>query len=236
LHVELRRRQVGVEYRHFLVVNDASWRPQADTVARVEAELRKWGVVREVKEVVDLSLGAENRLIDISSTASPGPGIAVIYSGIDGPLVERVAGPSAYESVGSHERYITDTTIVVGNDLRIQWSTDSIYFELVSPPMANGAAVASDPDEEPYDILFAQSFPSENMTAPPVVAARIADHARASVAWSECLGFWRAALVIDFGKDLPSFSEEVHALPARDFVAAISDAFRGQLVEIGEFY
>ena len=40
----------------------------------------------------------------------------------------------------------------------------------------------------------------------------------------------------DFGKDLPSFTDDVHMLASRDFVAAISEAFRGSIVEVGEFY
>jgi hypothetical protein len=65
------------------------------------------------------------------------------------------------------------------------------------------------------------------------VRARIAAHAKKKVARE---GFWRGALVLDFGKDLPAFCGKLHALPARDFVAEIIDAFRGRVVEIADFY
>jgi hypothetical protein len=230
------RKSMGIEYRHFLVINDASWQPQADTVSRVEAVLHNWVIAKAIKEIVDLSLGAKNRLLNVANITSPGPGIAVVYSGVDGSSVERIAGPSGYENIDPGERYIMNTTIVVGEDIRIQWSSESIYFELVSPPNANDVPIFNDPNEEPYDTLFSQSFSSKNITALPVVAAHIENHAKLSVAWNECLGFWRGALVINFGKDLPSFTNYVHALPARDFVAEISAAFRGPIIEIGEFY
>ena len=129
-----------------------------------------------------------------------------------------------------------DIALVVGDDYRLHWSSDGIDFELISPPFANGKPVLGDEDEEPYDILFANSFPATGITSPPVVTAHIADHAQANVAWQDYQGYWRGAVVIDFGKDLPSFTDEVHQLPSRDFVAAISTAFRGSIVEVGEFY
>ena len=35
---------MGVEYRHYLVVNDPEWRPEPDTASRVEEVLRSWGL------------------------------------------------------------------------------------------------------------------------------------------------------------------------------------------------
>ncbi len=45
---------MGVEYRQFMVVDDAHWRPQSDTAARVEAVLRDWSLIGEVENIVDL--------------------------------------------------------------------------------------------------------------------------------------------------------------------------------------
>ena len=227
---------MGVEYRHFLVVNEPDWGPQPDTAARVESVLRDWSVVDGLEKVINLALGANNEMKDASTAALPGPGLAFIYSGVHGLPVARIAGASMYDEVEPAERYIMNTTLVVGDDYRLHWSSESIYFELISPPIANGKPVMGDDDQEPYRILFDQSFPSTGITSPPVVKAHIEEHARPNVAWQTYQGYWRGGVVIDFGKDLPSFTDEVHQLPARDFVAAISTAFRGSIVEVGEFY
>ncbi len=221
---------MGIEYRHFIVVNDAYWRPESDTVERVEAVLRDWSLIGDAAKVVDLCSGP-NR----NTSSSPGRGIALVYPGATGVVVETVAGPSAYAGISSDERYLKRTTLVLGDDYRVQWGSESIYFELKAAPLAGGEPIAGE-DDDPYDALFSASFPSDRASSPPVVVARIEAHAKPSIGWDSCLGFWRGALVLDFGKDLPAFSDRVHALPAREFVSALSAAIRGPLVEIGEFY
>jgi len=228
---------MGTEYRQFLVVDDAHWRPQSDTAQRVEAVLRHWLLIVDVAEIVDLACGDSHHASAASSpTASaPGAGVAIVYSGAQGPAVEVVAGPSAYPGIDPAERYLKRATLVIGDDYRVQWGTDGVYFELLSPPLADGVPIPGN-DEHLYDALFAASFPSAKATSAPVVSAQLAEYAKTSKAWDTCLGYWRGALVIDFGKDLPAFSEQVQALPSRDFVSALSAALRGPLVEIGDFY
>lgn len=226
---------MGVEYRHFMVVDDALWRPQGDTAARVEAALRQWSVIGKVENIVDLPVDQDSRTGASNTPAAPGPGVAIVYAGAHGPAIETFAGPSAYADITPNDRYLKRATLVIGDDYRVQWSPDSVYFELVSPPLANGVPIAGG-DVDFHDSLFAASFPSARATTPPVVIARVQDNRRPSIAWDSCLGFWRGGLVLDFGKDLPAFCEKVQALPAREFVAAISEALRGPLVEIGEFY
>ncbi|NRR34109.1 hypothetical protein HSX11_28425 [Oxalobacteraceae bacterium] len=226
---------MGVEYRHFLVVDDAQWRPQSDTAARVEAVLRDWSLIGEVEHIEDLSAPQKRHTGSSNSAASPGPGVAIVYSGGAGAAVETVAGPSLYADITAADRYIKRATLVIGDDYRVQWCADGIYFELVTPPMANGAPIEAD-DVELYDTLFTATYPSAEASSPPVVIAHIEENTKPCVAWNSCLGFWRGALVLDFGKDLPAIGEKVRALPAREFVAAISAALRGPLVEIGEFY
>lgn len=226
---------MGVEYRHFMVVDDAHWRPQSDTAARVEAALRDWSLIGAVARVVDLPACQEAPRGTSNSAASPGPGVAIVYPGATGPAVEHIAGPSAFADITPADRYLKRMTLVLGDDFRVQWSTDSTYFELLSPPLANGVPIAGE-DVDFLDSLYAASYPSSEASSPPVVRAHVEDRARPSVAWDSCLGYWRGALVLDFGKDLPAFCEKVQALPAREFVAAISAALRGRLVEIGDFY
>ena len=226
---------MGVEYRHFMVVDDAQWRPQPDTATRVEAVLHDWALIGEVENLVELPVSDEKRSSTSKSAASPGSGVAVVYAGVTGPAIEKIAGPSLYADITSADRYLMRTTLVIGDDYRVQWSPDGVYFELVSPPLANGVPIAGG-DLDFHDTLFAASYPSAHATSPPVVIPRMEDRAKASLAWTSCLGFWQGGLVLNFGKDLPAFSEKVQALPAREFVAAISAALRGRIVEIGEFY
>ncbi|MES2162556.1 MAG: hypothetical protein V4476_15460 [Pseudomonadota bacterium] len=226
---------MGVEYRHFMVVDDAHWRPQSDTAARVEAVLREWSLIDGAGHTIDLAASEENRSDTSNSAASPGPGVAIVYPGATGPAIETLAGPSLYADIAPDDRYLMRVTLVIGDDFRVQPGSESIYFELVSPPLANGVPIEGG-DYDFNDRLFAASYPSAEATSPPVVIAHVEDGAKSGVAWDPCLGYWRGGLLLTFRKDLPAFSEKLQALPAREFVAAISAALRGRLVEIGEFY
>ena len=128
------------------------------------------------------------------------------------------------------------TTLVVGDDYRVHWSGDGIYFELQSPPTVNVKPLIGMEDQDPFRILFSNSFPSYEATTPPVVKAHIAEYQKKQVAWQSYQGYWQAAVVIDFGKDLPLFAEGIQTLPAREFVAALREAFQGSILEVGDFY
>ncbi|NVM74783.1 hypothetical protein FHW83_000543 [Duganella sp. SG902] len=229
---------MGVEYRHFLIVDDPAWTPHADTAARVDAVLRRWLLVDKVEQCLDLTGGALNPIdaADLSSIKA-GAGVAVVYAGIAGEPVMRIAGASLYNDIDPRDRYTMRTSLVLGDDFRIPWSSDGVWFELISPPTIAGQPIAAnESDDEPGpDLLYERSFPSEG-ASPPVVKVHVQDGAKENIAWDHIQGYWRAALVIDFGKDLPSFCGGIQALPARDFVTDMADAFRSRLVEIGEFY
>jgi hypothetical protein len=226
---------MGVEYRHYLVVNDPAWQPEADTASRVEAVLRSWGLAANPVEAVDLTGGRAKELPTATMAAEPGAGVGVVYAGVQGEAVARIAGHSHY-GAADQDRYLMKIVLIVGRDYRIQQSSESIYFELVEPPKAAGRPSEANDDKEPFAFAYAASFPSENPTSPPVVRAHIEENAGANIGWTNYQGFWRGGLVIDFGKDLPAFVENKHLLPEARLVTELAEAFRGPLVEVGEFY
>jgi hypothetical protein len=226
---------MGVEYRHYLVVNDAAWMPEPDTAARVEKVLREWSLVDKLEKVIDLTNGQQKGVQKVPSTEAPGHGLALIFAGVEGAPVARIAGPSLYDSVSDADRYTMRIALVIGDDYRLHWSSESIFFKLVEAPRQDGKIIAAYRDDDPLDCLYAESFPSDENTSPPKVEIQVSEHAQNNVDWSDYVGFWRGALVIDFGKDLPAFIEGVHILPNREFVLAIDEAFGGDVIEVGEF-
>ena len=230
---------MGVEFRQFLVVNDATWLPQSDTLSRVEAVLREWALVNQPPRLIDLSGGRPQFTTPDRLGSSPGAGLALAWPGIEGGAVERVAGPNQ-SGGGADERYIEQIVAVAGLDYRVQWSSEDYYFQLVKPPSEGGRLQARYPDPDfgrtRLSTAWADAFPCSAAASPPVVRIQIEDRARRQVGWRNLDGFWRAALVLEFGKDIPAFADAVHLLPERAFVAEVSAAFRGPIEEIGEFY
>lgn len=225
---------MGVEYRHFLAVDDAAWLPQPDTMARVETVLRDWALVGSVRKVVDLRTGTRVPFEETAPVVDPGPGKAVFYAGVEGIEVSRLLALPA-DNDSDTEPYLQGTALIVGTDIRVQWSPDGVWFKMTRPPMLGGRPVAETTPEF-SDCLFAASYEAPDGVTPPEVEALVEDHALHSLAWTACRGFWRGAVVLDFGKSLPPFVDAVHRLPNRQFVNAIAAAFRAPVVEIGELY
>jgi hypothetical protein len=59
---------------------------------------------------------------------------------------------------------------------------------------------------------------------------------RPNIAWTEYSGFWRCAVILDCGKDLPKFVVGKHTLPSQRFLEQIAGALRSPIVEVGEIY
>ena len=245
---------MGVEYRHCLVTGEPAWLPDPGTLGRVEDVLRKWRLVTEDPEVFDLSGGRALAISEIPTTS--GAGIAAVYPMIKGPVVASLFGPRDYdtsttwleslqrfcettlfglaasEHSNDQERYIQQIAIVVGTDYRIQPSSEEFCFSVVKPPLEGGREVAPYP-EDPLGLYYA-AYPAAKSTVPPRVEIEVSELARGHVAWRDFPGFWRGAVVLDFGKDIPAFAAGQYILGCREFVSDISMAFRTRICEIGE--
>lgn len=186
-------------------------------------------------QIYDLTGGRKNPVASFPSTG-PGPGIAVLYPMVQGPVVPTLFGPSYYkEEVAPDDRYIQGITVVVGADYRVHWSSEGICFTVVEPPREAGS------DVEPYHTdqhlyLYSESYPTEPSTRPPKIEVEVDPTARSNVAWKDYSGVWRGAIVLDCGKDLPAFIEGPHALASGSFVADVCQALGSRLHEIGEIY
>lgn len=249
---------MGIEYRQFLVVNDAKWLPGPETASRVVKVLREWGLAEKLREAFqlttngqklkrteafDLTDGNEIPISEKEIAGHPGHGKAFVFAGVRGPQVERIAGPSAYKNVVY--RYTYYTGLVLGTDYRVCSSNDFIYFKLVSPPHKGRKPIAPHFVEDPFrpgqprpplHRFWDQSFPCDEKTSPPTVELVMEKELEKQVTWTGLLGYWRGALVIEFNKDVPAFAEKIQVLPNRRFVRDIEDAFGARIEEIGEYY
>lgn len=135
------------------------------------------------------------------------------------------------------ERCIQAVAIVVGSDDRVFFGSESTFFEVTSLAKDGGKALLPFQFEAPSGFggigaLFGESIPGGAATAPPVGKIETEGSSPGNL-----LGFWRGAVAIDFGKDLPAFVEENRLLlPNREFVQAVAGAFRSKVAEFGAIY
>jgi hypothetical protein len=225
---------MGVEYRHFLVVADPDWLPQEDTIARVDRVLRDWRLAVAPVTVTELASGASISAERVG-LSPPSSGVSVAYPAVAGGSVAALCGPSAYPSIGEAERYVERIVVVAGTDFRIHSSTEAACFTVTTPPIEEGRAVA--PRSTPADgDLCDATYPGHPGVAPPEVDVEIDPGAADALPLDDYAGFWRGAVLIDCGKDVPSFTSGVLHLPDKRFVEALSEAFRAPILEVGEFY
>jgi hypothetical protein len=226
---------MGVEYCHYLVTAEPDWLPQPDTLNRILEVLRSWDLLVDEPEVFDLT-GGHTRAIPAIPATPPGPGIAVVYPGVEGAAAAALVGPSYYDSIDEEQRYIQRISVVVGSDYRIQSSSEGLFFSVVQPPLEGGREIEPYPEDWESNLhLFWKAYPATQSTTPPRVEIEIdSDSARKNIAFHDYPGFWRGAVVLDCGKDIPAFADGRHLLFCREFVAEIGMAMRARLCEIGE--
>ncbi len=225
---------MGVEYRHFLVAAEPTWLPQADTLPKVDALLRRWALVTNEPQIYDLTGGRKNPVASFPSTG-PGPGIAVVYPMVQGPVVPTLFGPSYYkEDVAPDDRYIQGLTVVVGADYRVHWSSEGICFTVVEPPREAGR------DVEPYHAdqhlyLYSESYPATPGTTPPTVKVEVDPRAHGNVAWKTTQGCGAA---LSFSPAARIYRPHRGASCSRVqlFVADVCQALGSRLLEVGEIY
>jgi hypothetical protein len=225
---------MGVEYRHFLVPANPKWLPQVDTLLRVDAVLRKWSLVAREPIVFKLKDGRKRNIPTIPVN-SFGLDLAVEYSMIEGRAVRAIFGPSFYPNIQDGERYIQKISVLVGLDYRIHSSSEAFYFKVTETPDNDGIPV------KPYShddglYLCGEVFRATALTRPPNIEIHVDEKCTGNVAWKGYKGYWRAALILDCGKDLPGFIEGLQALPSQGFIEDVSAAFGTKVYEIGEVY
>ena len=79
-------------------------------------------------------------------------------------------------------------------------------------------------------------YPAEAATTPPVVRITAGRPSDAKLIPKGFTGVWRAALLLDCGKDLPAFAGKSNTTPNRDFKAKVETALGAEVSQMGYFY
>ncbi len=223
---------MGVEYAHYLLVHDPAWNGGIEVVRRVHAVLERWGLVSGEPELFGLE-GARTRKLRgrLAAIKALPPNLLARYPHAgEGRVVAEVMGPSYY-GLGDDGRYFQRISLVVGSDFRVGPCSESVYIEVVRPPVRAGR------EEAPYSLSqhlweFDDSYPADGTTIPP--ETRIEARRELPVGFT---GIWRAGVILDCGKDLPRIDDHGFGVRVSDrFAAELETAFATQLIEVGRVY
>jgi hypothetical protein len=231
--------QMGVEYQHYLTVEDLLWRPQRDTAVRVDAVLRKWNLVHELASVVTLDPETLGEGVDADQAFQMDPGNGLLFDWMteetDSSDIARVTGESIFgDAVPEDSRYIQRIALLIGHDLFVHPSSESVSVEVTQPPMLDGVEMESVELDDCTNYFLLEGFPGSAEASFPEVEVTIED-GRGEARETLFAGFWRGALMWDFGKDVAEFAGDTDLLPERQFVADLEEAFRAKIIEVGQF-
>lgn len=225
---------MGVEYAHNLLVCDPAWTGGIEVARRVHAVLEHWRLVNDEPELFDLDGGRKRKLHGkLKTLKAPPVNLLVRHSFVEaGRAAVEVMGPSYYDSVADEERYFSSVSIVVGTDFRIGPISESLYIEVIRPPLREWEEVAPYP-EGSHLREFDESYPADPTTTPP--KTRIDAGSKPPTGFT---GVWRGGVVLDCGKDLPRLPDSLgFSLRVNEqFVAELETAFGSPLVEVGRVY
>lgn len=227
---------MGVEYRHYLIPENPSFVPSSGIIKRIDAVLEKWKLKAGDPVIYNLSKEGLSVVKAPVQSLIFGQGFGIKYPSLDdaGPAVANVLGPSwRLINVPDSDRYISSLTFVVGLDFRIHASGETWNISINKPPYEG--ATKLEPYWEYDNKLFthAEAFHSTLSTTPPKV--EVEANYRNQVMEPKFLGYWRTALVIDCGKDLPEVPDEGgFKIPNKDFISDIQEALGCKVIEVGE--
>ena len=224
---------MGVEYKHYILVEDLSYIGTLSTAIAVERVLVDWGLVAGTPTIRSLDGGKDRKLRQSTLQKVPATtsNLLVEYPFSEAESITDIMGPSEFGDVDS--RYIQQVAVLIGSDFRVYDGFETAYTSITSPPKQDGDVVK--PFKQCYDIShYADAYPADAETTPPTAVLE-ADLHDWPMPKSFC-GVWRCGVILDCGKDVPAFMQKKNQLPSTKFVPDLRKAFGHKLIQIGHFY
>jgi hypothetical protein len=226
---------MGVEYRHYLIPENPSFVPSAGVIKRMDAVLEKWKLKAGDPNIYNLTADSYSLVEAPLHTLIFGQGFGIQYPPVDhdGATVASIMGPSYYyRNVPDNSRYINSLTFVIGLDFRIHASDETLNISVIKPPYEGATQLQPYWDYDLAVFSHAEAFHGTLSTTPPVVAVEGQQIKQAID--PKFMGYWRTALIIDCGKDLPQVSDEDgFKIPNKAFISDVEEAWGCKVIEVG---
>jgi hypothetical protein len=199
--------------------------------------LERWNLKAGNPNVFNLTNGENTSIHQALNEIQFDHGIAVAYPLVEGKQVREIVGPGYFgEEISDEDRYIQGITLIVGTDYRIHPGNEEIYLEVLNQPLEDTKPVKAYCEFDDLFGLHAEAYSCSINATPPKVKMSIDDKSRI-IGDQNFLGYWRSALVLDFGKDLPAgLGDKLIKLESNKFVNELEQAFDCFLIQIGEIY
>lgn len=220
---------MGVEYRHYLIPEKASFVPTSGVIKRMDAVLDKWKLKSGTPEIYNLTANNQSVVEAPLHTLIFGQGFGIQYPWIEDPSV---IAPCHYRGDPNNDGHISSLIFVVGLDYRIHSSDDYFKVSVLKPPYEGDTPLKPYWEQDPLLFTHEEAYHSTIATTAPEVEAIPYFFNR--VVEPNFKGYWRTALVFDFGRSIPEMPEEGrYKIPNNEFIKDVEEALGCQVIETG---
>lgn len=206
---------MGVEYQHFLIPKDPNIEVTDQQIESVVRVLQKHGLWKAQPTYTYLN-------DDGSWSQEKTSDGWIRQADITGTAVAETFGDSPYPDALPEERYVSSIFIVFGKNRKIHFGQDevevSIHCDLI-------------PCEVPFLQPFYEFTPNEISDQDVEVFLNVEN--TKNFEWFK--GWWKFAIIFDFGKDLPGWSQKL-TMQNRNFIREIELETGILFGEIGNHY
>ena len=209
---------MGVEYQHYLIPEDSAQQFDAKTIEHIVDVLKDNGIWEKQKEKERIYISDDGSVSQQMTNNG-----WLVHGEVNGRVVEEHFGGSRYEDVSPEHRSLDRITIIFGNASKIHFGSEEVAVAM------NGVELVE------LDVPFSQPF--YEMTFDKIEARNstlyIENPNLQNIEWFT--GWWKSAIIIDFGKDVPHWSDQAK-MPKNTLLSDLHDATNIKFREIGNHY
>jgi hypothetical protein len=226
---------MGVEYEHWFFASDPHWIGNIATARNVSNVLQNWGlIVDSAPELFSLDGGKAKKLkVPLDQLAMAPRNLIIQFPMCTTEIVEEIMGPSYYAEEEIGPRYFQAIVIIMGTDFRVYNGGETTFTQILHPPTRDGKLTSAYKPDFRFS-YWSDVFPADEKATPP--DANLIVEAENWKVPKQFHGIWRAGLLLDCGKDLPSFMGKSNNIPSKRFTRDVEKAFGTKILQIGQWY
>lgn len=207
---------MGVEYRHYLIPEDTNRDFSPRELEALADTLSGYGLWK--------SNAYKNYITEDGEYSENNTNDGWFVSGkIEGSVIKDIFGESQYEEVQPDQRYIEQVTIVFGKAKKIFQGGEEFYVS-----STNIDTISVDLScYQPFDEMTYEEISEDDLTV-FINIERMENYD-----WFK--GWWKAGIIIDFGKDVPIWSDGAK-MPDGCLLESLEGVIDMKFREVGHYY
>ena len=213
---------MGIEYEHYFIPEDPTHQCTVQQILDLIDYLKSEGLSNQHPDIRKV----EDAMFNETSSVSEKEDLIIsLADSVHSKDIPRIFGPSRYEDIGDEWRYIDNLYIHNGPSYNVHsWHESPLHV-----------------DTKESKTIWVETNSSDNLFAyqefllPGAELSKIKIEGSLLEHQANFKGYWRFAMCVDFGKDIPVFATNQLCTNAK-FCAKLDAIVGCTLIQIGSYY